>query len=247
VEVPAQFVAIVETVFAEDAAVRRAILDAGGPGDRDEGARVGAFLAEVDRRLFPVEECCEEYATVIRAIPFRPMGFEEETLEGFYDRPGYQALIALVEPEAPAAVARSQLLHERCDVPLATLALLPREPPSLAELGRRFGGGPRAAVADMARWLRAETGTAFLDYTYESAEWHWWPWTESNVAALTEQWTVARALIDRVGALADWLEGDLPRRFRELLLIASGRDAAGRSRRAARRRGRRRKPGRRGP
>jgi hypothetical protein len=208
---------------------------------------VETFLAEVNRRLFPVEECCEEYATLIRAIPFQPMGYDEETLEGLYDRPGYQALIALVAPDAPAAVARSQLLHERCDVPLATLALLPREPPSLAELRRRFDGGPRAAVADMARWLRAETGSAFLDCTYESAEWHWWPWTDANVAALTEQWAVARALIDRVGALADWLEDDLARRFRELLLIVGRRDVDGRSRRASRRRSRTRGRGHRAP
>lgn len=246
VEVPAQFVAIVETVFAEDAAVRRTILDATGPEDRDEGARVETFLAEVNRRLFPVEECCEEYATLIRAIPFQPMGYDEEALEGLCDRPGYQALIALVAPDAPASAARSQLLHERCDVPLATLALLPREPPSLAELRRRFDGGPRAAVADMARWLRAETGTAFLDTTYESAESYWLPWTAFYVAALTEEWMVARALMDRVSALAEWLEVDLPRRFRELLLIVGRRDDDGRSRRAARRRGRRRKPGRRG-
>ena len=240
VEVPAQFVEIVETVFAEDDAVRRTILDAGGAGDWDEGARVETFLAEVNRRLFPVEECCEEYATLIRAIPFQPMGYDEEALEGLYDRPGFQALIALVAPDAPAAAARSQLLHERCDVPLATLAFLPREPPSLAELRRRFDGGPRAAVADMARWLRAETGTVFLDSTYESAESYWLAWTEFYVAALAEQWTVARALMDRVGALAEWLEGDLPRRFRELLLIIGRRDANGRSRRASRRRSRKR-------
>lgn len=247
VEVPAQFVEIVEAVFAEDAAVRRAILGADDPERRDEEARVEAFLAEVDRRLFPIEGCCEEYATMIRAIPFRPMGFEDEALENLYERPGYQALIALVAPDAPAAAARGHLLHHECDVPLATLALLPREPPSFAELQRRFGGGPRAAVVDIARWLRAETGTAFLDTTYETAEWQWWPWTGSNVAALTEQWAIAEALVDRVSALAAWLEDDLPRRFRALLLTASGRDAAGRSRRAAQRRRRKRKRGRRAP
>ncbi len=247
VEIPAQFVEIVHTVFSDDAVVRRAILETDDPGHRDEGARVGAFLAEVDRRLFPVEECSEEYATVVRAIPFRPLGFEEETLDGLYDRPGLQALIALVAPDAPAAAARGQLLHERCGVPLATLALLPREPSPLAELRRRFDGGPRAAVVDMARWLRAETGTAFLDITYETAEWHWCAWTRSNVAALVDQWALADTLLARVGALADWLEADLPRRFRELLLIAGRRDADGRSRRASRRRSRKHGRGRRAP
>lgn len=235
VEIPAQFVEIVSTVFPDDAIARRAILEADDPGDRDEGARVGAFLAEVDRRLFPVEECFEDYATVVRAIPFRLLGFQEEALEGLHDRPGLQALIALVAPDAPAATARTQLLHERCGVPLATLTLLTREPLSLAELRRRFDGGPRAAVIDMARWLRAETGTVFLDATDASAEWHWWPWTRWNVDTLTEQWAIAATLLARVGVLADWLEVDLPRRFRALLLIAGRRDADGRSRRASRR------------
>ena len=245
VRAPAQFVEIVDTVFPDDPVARRAILEADDPGDRNEGARVGAFLAAVDRRLFPVEECFEDYATVIRAIPFRLMGFEEEALEGLDDRPGLQALIALVAPDAHAAAARSQLLHERCGVPLATLALLPREPPALAELRRRFDGESGAAVVDMARWLRAETGTVFLDATSESEEWHWWPWTRWNVDTLAEQWAIAATLLARVGALADWLEGDLPRRFRALLLIAGRRDADGRSRRASRRRPRKHRRGRR--
>lgn len=244
VEVPARFVEIVATAFPDDAAVQGAILDAGGPGCPDEAARVEAFLAAVDQWLFPVEDWFEEYDAVIRAIPFRPLGFEAEALEELSERPGYQALIALVAPDAPAAAPRSELLHGRCGVSPATLALLPREPPPLGLLHRRFAGGPHAAVVDMARWLRAETGTAFLDNTYETTEWHWWPWTAWHVAELVDQWASADALLDRVNALADWLEEDLPRRFRDLLLLAGRRDAGGRSRRAARRsrrRGRRRR------
>ncbi|MEJ7735773.1 MAG: hypothetical protein WKG00_42110, partial [Polyangiaceae bacterium] len=129
----------------------------------------------------------------------------EEALAGLDDRPGLQALIALVAPDAPAAAARTQRLHERCGVPLATVALLPREPLSLVELRRRFDGGPRAAVIDMARGLRARTGTVFQDATDASEE-HWWPWTRWNVDTLTEQWAIAATLLARAGALADWLE-----------------------------------------
>ena len=240
VEVVAQFVAIVETTFPAYPDVRQAILDAGDGGEDDEAIRVGAFLAEVNRRLFPVEEYLEDYAALAGAVPFQPLGFEDEALEELTDRPGYLALIALIAPDAPAAAARAHLLHERCGVALATLALLPTESPSLGELGRWFGGGPYAAVVDMARWLRAETGTAFLDNTYETASWHCWTWSARYIAALTEQWTLADALIGRVNALATWLEEDLPTRLRELLVRIAGRDARGRSRRAARRRSRKR-------
>jgi len=235
VEVPGQFAAIVATAFPDDD-IRRAILEAGERGELDEAARVDAFLAAVDRRLFPVEDWFEDYAAVIQTIPFRPLGFDDEALDDLHTRPGYQALIALIAPDAPAAVARSHLLHERCSVPLETLALLPRRPLSSGRLRGHFGGGPHAAVADMARWLRAETGTVFLDHTYETADWHRWAWTARQIDALAAQWRVADALLDRVDTLATWLEADLPTRFRELLLIAGRRDAGGRSRRAVRRR-----------
>jgi len=237
---PARFVEIVEATFPADRAARRAILGADGDGRADEAAAVEAFLAAVERRLFPVEDGLEDYATLVQGIPFRPLGFEDGTLEELADRPGYQALIALLAPDAPAAAARAHLLHERCGVPTATLALLPVAPPALALLGGRFGGGTHAAVVDMARWLRAETGTTFLDSTCETAEWCRWAWTARHVAALTAQWAVADALLGRVNALATWLEGDLPTRLRGLLLRLPGRRTRGRGRRAARRRPRRR-------
>ncbi len=42
---------------------------------------------------------------------------------------------------------------------------------------------------------------------------------------LTEQWQRAKGILDRIAALATWLEEDLPARFRTLLNAAMGNDA----------------------
>ena len=218
------FVEIVRTTLAGDPALVEQIL--APAAGADEYDRTQRFLAAVDRHLFPVDEILEEYGQVVRAVPITPHGLEPEDLEERGGRPGREALIALVAgPEAPAAVARAEDLHRGHGVPLETLALLPAHEPPPDLLERCFGGGPYAAVVDFGRWLAGSTGTAFLDCTYETLAYEWWDWDPRAIAELTLQWQQAGGIMRRVGALCDWLEGDLPARLHELAArLAAGAD-----------------------
>ena len=76
-----------------------------------------------------------------------------------------------------------------------------------------------AGAAQAVAWLRSETGNFFLDHCYEDGDYDGFsdPWEEEIIADGTEEWRKADRLMDSVLKLADWLEGDLPARFAELL------------------------------
>ena len=223
VELPAWFAATVEAAFPGERKTRERIYAAGeGELDREgaEWAMVAAFRAAFERRYFPLSDLAEDFYSIGRGIPFEPQGFEWDDLEDPSAlRDGFQALVALVDPEAPGAAARADLLHSSLGVTVETLVLLPREPVGWETLEARFGGGPRAAVLDFARWLAGATGCVFLDATFDDAGRYWWDWSPESVRALAAQWAAAEELVARVYALAEWLEADLPSRLRELLIL----------------------------
>ena len=72
--------------------------------------------------------------------------------------------------------------------------------------GRRLGPGPG-------------TGNFFLDHNYEDGSYDGFadPWEEEIIQDATREWQQASALLDSALGLADWLEGDLPSRFDEML------------------------------
>ena len=51
-------------------------------------------------------------------------------------------------------------------------------------------------------------------------------WTRENVARLIAEWPLARALLDRVYDLMDWLEVDAERHFEALVTAALGGEPA---------------------
>ena len=76
-----------------------------------------------------------------------------------------------------------------------------------------------------ARWVWGETGNFFLDDSYEDGNYDGFadPWEDELIEQGTQEWRKASALMDSVGRLADWLEGDLPGRFAEMLDFVLGR------------------------
>ena len=80
--------------------------------------------------------------------------------------------------------------------------------------GTRFEGASQAAS-----WVWAETGNFFLDSCYDDGMYDGFadPWDDEVIAEGTEEWRKARAIIESVNGLADWLEDDLPARFAEML------------------------------
>ena len=91
---------------------------------------------------------------------------------------------------------------------------IPQEVLAEAVKETRFEG-----VAQAAAWVWAETGNFFLDNCYEDGAYDGfaYPWEDEVIADGTEEWRKARAVLDSVYQLSDWLEEDLSSRFAEML------------------------------
>ena len=68
-------------------------------------------------------------------------------------------------------------------------------------------------------WIFAETGNFFLDHNYDDGWYDGYadPWEDDIIAEGTAEWRRARAHMEPVQKLTDWLEEDLPSRFAQML------------------------------
>ncbi|MGD9889891.1 MAG: hypothetical protein AB7R89_01260 [Dehalococcoidia bacterium] len=201
-----------------------AILAARSDGMSREQARVWTFLRHVEQHLFPVYEL-DEYEQVLCGIPFIRHGW---SLDRFHDldlAPGELLLFALcAQPFAAGFDSRVPLLDAAAaHVPRQLVAEIPADGFTPAELHAQLDDTPYAATAAFADWLWGATGTAFLDLDDE-VEVSDADWTRETVALLAAQWEQARAILDRIDALARWLEDDPLTHFSRLLDAALGRD-----------------------
>ena len=161
-----------------------------------------------------------------RGIPFDLMGFGYEGVHELWNgyRDGISALLLLVKPPdsfyGESDEIRTAWLESAAErIPQSTLERIPRggipvEALTEAVKETRFEGAAKAAS-----WVFAETGNFFLDASYEDGSYDGFadPWEDEIIAEGTEEWRKARELMDSVCSLADWLEGDLPGRFAEML------------------------------
>jgi len=213
---------IVREVFPEGG---DEILAAWHAGEHREHARVWAFMQRVEAEYFPVYEL-DEYDQVACGIPFVRNGWSWDRFHVLEMRPGELLLFALcTQPFAPGFDSRVPLL-DACEahVPMTILREIPEGGLAPSLLHERLDNSPYAAAAEFADWLWAETGSAFLDLD-EEIEVSDADWTHDNVVELATQWQRAEAILDRIDALATWLETDPPAHFSQLLEAALGRDA----------------------
>ncbi len=213
-----QFRALVHDLFPDDA---DAIWNAQLPNEPRETARVQAFVQRVQADLFPLYEG-DEYDQLVWRIPFLRLGWNLEDYHDLQRRQGELLLLTLCQ--APIDVRVPLLEWARTFIPLDVLRQIPDGGFPLDVLHAAFDATSCVAVADFAAWLWGETGSVFLDVDDEievvDAE-----WTRDNVVELTAQWRHAEALLDRVEALADWLEADPATHFRLLVEAALGQNA----------------------
>lgn len=199
----------------------RAILDARRPGERRETTRVWTFLERCEADYFPLQPC-EEYAELVDEVPFYRFGLTYDEVEAWDGRSGQLLLaIAVLGGAMPGLAAHCDFLREEAHVTDETLALIPADGREPAALDAALVGTPYAATGDLARWLYGDTGSCFLDATWEIQVIDNGGWTPGIVATLTAQWRAAEALMGRVDALATLLETD-PNAHLAALLRAVG-------------------------
>ena len=224
----AWFTALVRRLFPDDA---EAALSAPSVGTRVEN-----FARLFQERHFPLyapylEFCIDDgddppWSWLRRGIPFQLMGFGYDGLHEMWEgyREGLSALTLLAECpdyyfDEPGGRRTAWLECAAHRIPQETLERIPRGGIPLDTLTVAVNETDYQGAAQAAAWVRAETGNFFLDHCYEDGDYDGFsdPWEEEIIAEGTEEWRKADRLMDSVIKLADWLEGDLPSRFAELL------------------------------
>lgn len=192
-----------------------------------EPARVAAFLDLLRADWFATVErhhpAYYSYGDVTAGIPIARYGWDDEDLCNIYDfRPGFLLLFALSEATYEDHDYRTSVLGELDGLlPDALLERIPIYGIPRARLRARLEDGPLAGLADFADWIARETGLEHLDTCHEEGVET--AWTRPNLLRLREEWPRADALLERVGALIEWLEADsanTPSRFAALATAA---------------------------
>ncbi len=205
-------------------------------GIPDLGQRLARFARLFEERHFPlyapymeffVDEGEEPPFTWLRrGIPFQLMGFGYDDLHEMWDgyREGLSALALLAEPpdfysDEPGGLRTAWLEAAAQRIPRETLLRIPAGGIPLDALTEAVQETEYQGAAQAAAWVRAETGSFFLDHSFEDGDYDGFsdPWEDEIIQEGTEEWRKADQLMDAVVKLADWLEGDLSSRFAEML------------------------------
>ncbi len=224
----AWFAGLVRRLFPQDA---ESVL--AGP---DAAKRVERFANLFGERHFPLYAPFFDYymengdeppwSWLRRGIPFELMGFGYDGLHENWDgyRDGLSALVLLVKPpdsyyEEPDGLRVAWLESAGHRIPQEILLRLPKcgiplDALTSALKGTRFEGAAQACA-----WVFAETGNFFLDYCYDDGMYEGFadPWEAEVIEQGTQEWRRAESVMDSVNRLTEWLEGDLPGRFAEML------------------------------
>ena len=228
------FTGLVRRLFPQEA---EAVLSPPNARERVEG-----FARTFEQRHFPLyapffdyylsEEDEPAFTALRRGIPYDLQGVGYEGLHEMWNgyREGLSALALLVKPPEsfymePDEIRVAWLESASARIPQDTLLRIPEGGIPLEALTEavretRFEGAVQAAS-----WVWAETGNLFLDCCYEDGFYDGFadPWEDEIIQQATEEWRRARAVLDSVFNLADWLEEDLPGRFAEMLDDILGR------------------------
>ena len=224
----AWFSELVRRLFPDEAETMLAIPDV--------GERLERFARLFEERHFPLYAPYLEFyfdegeeppfTWLRRGIPFQLMGIGYDGLHQMWDgyREGLSALALLAEPhefysDEPGGLRTAWLECAAQRIPQPTLERIPAGGIPLEVLTEALEETDYQGAARAAAWVRAETGNFFLDHSFEDGDYDGFsdPWEDDIIAEGTEEWQRASALVDSVVKLADWLEGDLPTRFAEML------------------------------
>ena len=223
----AWFVGLVRRLFPQEA---EAVLAA-----PDIRKRVEDFARLFEEHHFPLyapyfdyltEEEEPAFTALRRGIPFHLQGIGYEGLYEMWDgyRDGLPALALLAKPpesfytesdEIRVAWLESASAHISQDTLLRIPeGGIPQEALTEAVRSTRFEASSQGVA-----WVWAETGNFFLDTNYEDGMYDGFadPWDDEVIAEGTEEWRKAKAIMDAVYKLADWLEDELSSRFAEML------------------------------
>ena len=194
--------------------------------------QIAAFASYFEDRYFPLwdmfkwEEDYLEYSDLTWRVPVILMGIGYEEYHEIPDdpyRPGLQLMTFLVanpyEGEGRSALAEACLKH----VPRELLERVPEEGFRPEEL-RILQDTKYEGLSLWADVLWGCTENPILDTSPEEEGYIQYPgWTKEEIEDVTKLWQEAQAKWQEAVNLAEWLEGNPPARFEELLNFIEGR------------------------
>jgi hypothetical protein len=188
-------------------------------------AQVARFASYFEDRYFPLEPHLrdgdiESYEEVTSFIPVIVAGMSWEDYEAIPSdyRPASQLMTYLVAD--PFEEGTDVALAEACEeyVPKSLLERVAENRLEPQEAHRLLDGTRYEALAKWASRIHSDTGNFFLDTDYEMLMSDMPPdWDIETVNALTREWQQADAFENTLSKFFEWLEGDLPGRFGELV------------------------------
>jgi len=202
---------------------------------RTPQSQIAEFASRFEDRYFPLEDAfklgeAEGYGDITYRIPVIVMGNSYEDYHEVTEwRPAAMLMTYLIENpwnEQDENVA----LAEACDehVPQELVQRAGERRLSPGEAHRLLDGTRYEPLVSWADGLHYCTNNFFLDTDYETLMNSIPPdWTRENVDELTTQWKQAEATQEKWGDFMEWLEGDLPGRFEELVNFIAQRRGNG--------------------
>ena len=169
------------------------------------------------------------YNLIKEGIPFQLMGFSWEEQHEMWDqhRHGMCALALLAAMPAHGEFAarefrgmREAWLESASDViPAETLKRLPEGGIPLELLEEAVRNTPLEAAPLAGRWVHGRTETFFLDECFpeEYTGGYSDPWDVDIIEYARQEWSKAKAILDRIEWLSAWLDERLPERFGQML------------------------------
>jgi hypothetical protein len=188
-------------------------------------AQIARFASYFEDRYFPLEEPIkwgdmEGYGDLTYHIPVVVSGLSYEDYHERNWRDGALLMTYLVESPWDGEEVNVSLAEECAEhVPTPLVERAGKVRLRLDEAHELLKGTKYEPLMLWADRLHYNTGNFFLDTDYEML----WSggeildWDPETVAELTRQWKQAEVHENKTGELMEWLEGDLPGRFEELV------------------------------
>ena len=183
--------------------------------------RAGHFAGYFEEKYFPLyaemfmdgDDAAEMYLQLLNNIPIMRMGF---TFDDYHDlenlRPGFVMLMCLVncpfgfDEGDGALVPIRESTSEQCGKNV--VRRIPESGWDAERLEEWLKGTEYACVGMFGQWLHRETGSPWLDMSYEDEGYGDLQWERELVDYMTEQWPKTDKFLGEIGELAAKLESD---------------------------------------
>lgn len=180
------------------------------------GAEV-EFFHLIHERLFPLEMLLDDVLDEERYsfIPVEPLGIDQ------WDQPfedfdlGWQLLFLLTGEGELDVVEVDDETHAQLARLLSTISAGQVDAQVMERLAAQVGG-PLEGLLDAIRMIDHNTGTVWLDITYECGCYDA-DWSAETLRVLADEYRQARSILNRVDRLLSWLTDDPVQHFQEAI------------------------------